>query len=155
MNTEMIDCVRAAYYDVSSFNELAGNLRNVTNDSIDNQIDFIFEELCETITAFEDGNRVELLDGACDLFVTVAGLMQKLEAQGYNVAEATARVNANNLSKFSKRVTYADSNNSSYVFSLNEKYGRYVIKDKLTGKVKKPSDFISVCLDDLVPKEVA
>lgn len=152
---KMIETMQDAYSAVTDFNSLAGNLENVTDDSIDNQIDFIFEELCETITAFEDNNRVELLDGCADLFVTVAGLMKKLEAQGYNVAEAIARVNENNLSKFSKRVTYADSSNPDYVITLNEKHGRYVIKDKVTGKVRKPSDFVSVCLDDLVPEEVA
>lgn len=136
-----------AYKDVEIFNTIAGNLNTVTEDSIDNQISFIFEELTETITAFEAGDMVEVLDGACDLFVTVTGLMQKLEAAGYDVETAIERVNANNLSKFPKEVSEADK--ALYTVTLNEQYNRYVLKDG-NGKVRKPSTFASVDLSDLV-----
>ena len=143
--------IEQAYSDVRLFNVLAGNLDTVTDDSVDAQIGFIFEELSETITAFEEGDRVEVLDGACDLFVTVAGLMQKLEAQGYDVARAIERVNENNLSKFPKKISEGDS--LRWDVSLNAQYSRYVLKDG-NGKVKKPEDFVGVYLTDLIPKRV-
>jgi hypothetical protein len=148
---ETTKVMRVAYDEVVQFNEIAGNLTNVTIDSIDNQLGFIFEELTETIDALEAGNRVELLDGACDLFVTVAGLLQKLEAAGYNVAHALGRVNANNLSKFPK-VGELLSNKNGFTVTLNEKYQRIVLKDE-NGKVRKPDNFVAVDLSDLVPKE--
>lgn len=140
----------AAYTEVKIFNTVAGNLSVVTDDSIDNQISFIFEELQETITAFEAGDKVGVLDGACDLFVTVSGLMQKLEKARYNVAEAVKRVNANNLSKFPEEVT--DEDKAQYTVTFNEQYNRYVLKDG-NGKVRKPSTFKPVDLSDLIPKE--
>lgn len=143
--------MQVAYAEVAQFNEIAGNLTNVTDDSIDNQISFIFEELQETITAFEEGNKVEVLDGACDLFVTVAGLLQKLEAAGYNVAHALGRVNANNLSKYPAVAEQAAIViPTEWTATINEKYQRLVLKDA-NGKVRKPSNFVAVDLSDLVP----
>ena len=142
--------VAVAYTKVKKFNEIAGNLGDVTDESIDNQISYIFEELQETITAFEGGDKIELLDGACDLFVTVAGLMQKLVMQGYNVAEALDRVNDNNLSKFPVNLEPADENR--YWPEFNDKHNRWVLKDE-TGKVRKPADFVSVDLTGCIPKE--
>ena len=147
---EVTKVIRKAYDQVREFNDIAGNLTNVTDDSVDNQIGFIFEELSETITGFEEGNRVEVLDGACDLFVTVAGLLQKLEAQGYNVAEALTRVNENNLSKF-PAVGELFGQPIGCTATLNEKYNRMVIKDGV-GKVRKPSTYSGPYLTDLIPK---
>jgi len=148
---EVTKVVQEAYADVRAFNDIAGNLDNVTADSIDNQISFIFEELSETIAGFEAGDSIEVLDGACDLFVTVAGLMQKLEAKGYDVATALARVNANNLSKFPKFIA-AEDMRDGYTVAVNKLHGRYVIKDN-NGKVRKPTSFQAVDLSDLVPSK--
>lgn len=147
------EIIQQAYADVRVFNDIAGNLNNPDLTSIDNQIGFIFSELTETIDGFEAGDMVEVLDGACDLFVTVAGLMQKLEAAGYDVATAIARVNENNLSKFPLFVGTEDIRDG-YTVSKNELYGRYVIKDG-NSKVRKPAAFVPVVLTDLVPKDVA
>lgn len=148
---ETTKVIKVAYAEVREFNDIAGNLTNATVESIDNQLGFIFEELTETIDGLEAGDKVELLDGACDLFVTVAGLLQKLEAAGYNVAHALGRVNANNLSKFPK-VGELFPYNPDFNLTLNEKYQRVVLKDG-NGKVRKPDNFVAVDLSDLVPKE--
>ena len=141
--------IRTAYADVRIFNDVAGNLTDVTDASIDNQLSFIFEELSETITGFEAGDKVEVLDGACDLFVTVAGLLQKLEAAGYDVATALQRVNANNLSKMPK-LGELFSKDPEHTLEFNEKFQRSVIKDS-NGKIRKPTSFVPVDLSDLVP----
>lgn len=146
---EVAKVIKVAYNEVGEFNDIAGNLTNVSLESIDAQLSFIFEELTETIDGLEQGNMVELLDGACDLFVTVGGLMQKLEAMGFNVAHALGRVNANNLSKFPK-VGELYRKPEGTVATLNEKYGRVVLKNSV-GKVCKPAAFTSVDLSDLVP----
>lgn len=147
---EVAKVIKVAYNEVGEFNDIAGNLTNVSLESIDAQLSFIFEELTETIDGLEQGNMVELLDGACDLFVTVGGLMQKLEAMGFNVAHALGRVNANNLSKFPKLGELYREPEGIASVKLNEKYQRIVLKDA-NGKVRKPADFVSVDLSDLVP----
>ncbi len=134
------------YNQVKKFNSVAGNLDNVTPESVSNQLSFIYEELVETIDALEAGDDEELLDGCADLFVTVSGLMQKLDAAGFKVAEAIARVNENNLSKFNSTGNFQPSNTNAV---YNKQYDLYSFLDKETGKIRKPTNFISVDLDGL------
>ena len=143
------------WQSVKVFNECAGNLDTVDDISVDNQIGFIFSELEETITGFEARDAVELLDGACDLFVTVAGLMQKLEVAGFNVDEALARVNSNNLSKFLDAEKFSPFSVLSdlplgHTVKLNRKHNLLVIKDE-NDKVRKPKTFVPVDVSDLAP----
>lgn len=142
-----------AWQSVKVFNEVANNLNNVDELSLDNQISFIFSELEETITAIESGNKVELLDGACDLFVTVAGLMQKLEVAGFDVDEALQRVNENNMSKYipASETNFEKFVDKNHKATLNKKHSVYVIKDGV-GKIRKPTNFVSVNISDCVPK---
>lgn len=143
------ETIQEAYNNVFLFNKIATNLDAVTPESVDNQLSFIYEELVETIDAIESFNEVELVDGACDLFVTVAGLMQKLEAAGFDVAGALAKVNANNLSKFpdydvrGSHLLYQPNNTT---INVNEQYSVVVYKDVETGKIKKPTNFVPVDL---------
>lgn len=135
------------YQDVAEFNRIAGNLDNVTLESIDNQLSFIFEEFSETITGIEEENAKELIDGACDTFVTVAGLLQKLEAAGVDIREAINRVNQNNLSKFVP-ITEPLLYDPQFTVSVDEKSGRRILKDG-NGKIRKPNNFVSVDLQDI------
>ena len=144
------EIIEQSYNNVFVFNDVANNLTNVTWQSVDNQVSFIWEELNETIDAVEVGDATEVLDGACDLLVTVFGLLQKLEAAGFNVAEAIQRVDANNLSKYikvGKTVRY----NKEFYTELNEKYGVYVVKDK-NQKIRKHAEFKEVDLSGLSPQ---
>jgi hypothetical protein len=146
MNNESI---AAAYESTRVFNSVAGNLTDVDAIDVDNQLNFIFEEMQETITAFEKGDAVETLDGACDLFVTVAGLMQKLESAGFNVEEALKRVCQNNMDKYipvGKPLSY----DAAFTATLNEEHNVWVICDS-NHKIRKPLTFKSVNLSDLVP----
>jgi predicted HAD superfamily Cof-like phosphohydrolase len=162
-----------AYREVEKFNKIAGNLENVTAESISNQFSYIFEELVEGIDGYEAATNavednyadsldveeaheiikdsvVEILDSACDLFVTVTGLMQKLEAAGFDVATALKRVNENNMSKYipaNKAIHY----DPSFTKTLNEEYNVYVLRDS-NMKIRKPSGFVSVDLSDCVPE---
>jgi len=143
--------IQEAYDSVKQFNTIAGNLNNVTVESVDNQNGYIFEEVTELISGVENSDPVETLDGAVDSFVTVVGQLQKLEAAGFNVQEALARVCANNLSKF-PLATESAQYDEAFTLNLNIEYGRYVIKDE-NNKIRKPSNFVPVDLSDLVNKD--
>ena len=144
MYNKFSDTIAEAYKQVELFNEIASNLDNVTIDSLDNQLSFVYEELVETIDALEAGDDEELLDGCADLFVTVAGLMQKLDAAGFKVAEAITRVNENNLSKFNSTGNFQPPNTNAV---YNKQYDLYSFLDKETGKIRKPTNFLSVDLE--------
>lgn len=142
-----------AYGSVFKFNDISGNLNKPNYDSIALQLDLIQEEYLETVDAFDLDDKVEILDGACDMFVVVCGLLQKLEAQGYDVEEALFRVCDNNMNKFpttdgNKTSTW----NPAYTAHFNKKYKVLVLKDQ-NGKIRKPDGFVPVDLSDLVPKE--
>lgn len=139
-----------AYHSVYNFNDVAGQFDNVNDNSIARQLSYITEELGETLVAFEDNNKIELLDGACDLYVTVMGLLQKLRKQGYNVVGALQSVNDNNMSKYSTEPS--ESLPDGFTETYNAEYRMYVIKDS-RGKISKPEGFQAVDLSDFVPQE--
>lgn len=149
---EFSKVVKQAVEDIRITNDIAGNLTNVTPESIDAQISFCFEETAEVIDAFEQGDKANVLKEACDLFVVSVGLLQKLEAAGYNVGEALTRVNANNLSKFPKLGEVFSYDKTQFTLSFNEQYQRSVIKDAV-GKFRKPTTYVKADVSDLVPKE--
>lgn len=151
--------IAAAYQQVARFNEIAGNLKRYHNeadlDSIDCQLEFIREELNEAMDGFAFRNAVELLDGACDLFVTVAGLLQKLELNGMKVEEALARVNDNNLDKF-PTIEEFDKNPDMCppnAVPSEGAYSRVVFKREYDGKVMKPTTYTAVNIIDCVPED--
>lgn len=149
--------IQGAYESVRKFNSIAGNLAGVDVKSVAAQLDFIEEELKESSDAANHGDATELLDGACDLFVTVAGLMQKLEAAGFDVEEALKRVCENNLSKFP---TVAQCRADEYFLlpdvdvpvSGYDVDGRCVFKRDSDGKIMKPRNFKPVILTGLAPE---
>lgn len=146
--------IQEGYENVRLFNTLAGNLTAVTMEGIDNQVSLCFEELTETIDAVEEGDAEKLLDGAVDMFVVGSGLLQKLEAAGFDVERALKRVCENNLTKFPAHLTseeVKDAKAQGFAVNYNADYGRYVLKDS-AGKVRKPAGYKSVKLGDLVGK---
>lgn len=144
--------IQKHYDSVKQFNKIAGSLDNVTVEKIDLQLDLIYEEfVVEGITNFENKNPEKFLDDVCDTFVTVNGWMQMMEAAGFNVEEALERICKNNLEKYPSAdepiVVQGD-----LTVKKNEEYNCWVIKDA-NGKVKRPSNFISVNLDGLYPTD--
>jgi hypothetical protein len=162
----MEDTIQEAYKNVKLFNQIASNLDNVTPDSVNCQLSFIFEELSETIEAvergiypegrYDDDNKdpdynpeIEMIDGCCDLFVTVAGLMQKLEACGFDVSGALKKVNENNLQKYVPYDVRKDVMEFAPVGTfpiIDDVHNVIIFKDKETGKIKKPTNFVPVNL---------
>lgn len=147
MNKESI---AAAYESVKKFSTIMGTLDNPTLDTLDLYNSLGFEELSESISAFENKDAVEVLDGALDEFYIACGKLQVLEALGMNVEEGLRRVCENNLSKFP---SIADGCRylKEYTKTENTEFNVYVIKDN-NGKVRKHEDYKAVDLSDLVPK---
>jgi hypothetical protein len=147
--------IQQSYESVRKFNLIAGSVKEA---SVNSQVRFIEEELEETVEALYSGDSVGLLDGACDLFVTVAGLMLKLESKGFNVEEALARVCENNLSKFPLTVSMkeADPADAELIpqgaVAHSTPYGYTVFKRESDNKVMKPTNFIPVDLAGLAPE---
>lgn len=145
--------IQDRYNEVMTFNEIAGNLNNVTVEKLEAQMKVFIEESKETAEAFENKDSVELLDGICDSFVTLAGLIQMAEKLGFNVSGALYRVNNNNLEKFpdnisaSDMITYADN---GWEITPNIDQGVFVLKDA-NGKIRKPVGFKPVQIADLAP----
>jgi len=142
------------YWEVYAFNKIAGNISNVDANSLEAQIKVVVEEVKELEKAYADKNAVELLDGVCDAFVTVVGLMQKMQAAGFDVGEAVECVCLNNLEKYPTEMlredlgTYAEK---GWDVLYNNEYDCYVLKDS-NGKIRKPVGFVSVEISDLVPE---
>lgn len=143
-----------AYRSVREFNEIAGQLDNPAHESISLQLSLIFEELTETIEALEGNDPAELLKESCDTFIVVAGLLQKLECAGFNVAAALSKICDNNMSKFvpvTKTIMFDDVYSPYYY--VNEKYGCHVLKNK-DGKIVKHSGYEKVTgLEEFCPRE--
>ena len=156
--------VAAAFDQVYQFNDMAGQFDTDPIDGVNLQLDLIFEEFCdETIKAFERGcnaiacykdkqeaskQAVNLLDGVCDTFVVVAGLMQKLQNAGFDVEQALLRVTDNNLSKFTTKADYNWASQQGYEVNYDETYYRFSYRNA-SGKLVKPFDYKSVYLEDL------
>jgi hypothetical protein len=141
------------YWDVYAFNNIAGNFENVNVESIDAQIKVVVEEVKELEKAFAEKNSVEMLDGVCDAFVTVAGLMQKMQKAGFNVNKAIERVCLNNMEKYPTQMLSHDLDvyyEKGWDVLYNNEYDCYVLKDK-NGKIRKPDGFVPVEISDLVP----
>lgn len=152
--------IQTAYEQIRKANLIAGQLTPTndenTLDGIEMQINILFEELKETYDAFTEQDVVELLDGACDIFVVAAGLLQKLEAAGMNVEKALARVCANNISKFPLESDYRNNlelKPEGAVVSESP-YGHVVFKRPSDGKYLKPTNFVSVDLKSCVTTDL-
>lgn len=164
-NPPMIDgLVGAAYSSIKIANEIPGTLdkarKSKTNEEfkaiLQNQIKIIQSELQETIDAIEANDALEVLDGACDTFVTVAGLLQLVDSR-INAREALLEVCANNLTKF---ISVFDPNKDQIVKDTIEKYSKDGITVKAVvnqqynmiafiddnGKYRKPSNYKAVDL---------
>lgn len=134
------------YEQVEIFNTISGSLAKVDKASLALQLDLQQEEFIETVDAYDNKNPVELLDGVIDQAVVLFGMMQKLNALGVDVEGAFERVNQNNLSKFSDSPLQQPPKT---VAVFNKRWEVWVFKDAITGKIKKPIDFVPVDLSDI------
>lgn len=143
--------IQEAYEQVNKFNTIAGVLDNPNYETLDLYNSLGFEELSESITALEEDNKVEILDGCLDEFFIICGKMQILEKMGYNVQEGLKRVCENNLSKFPTKEMVDEHTLQEYPSSTyNKEFDTFAIKNSI-GKIMKPPGFIPVDLSYLIP----
>lgn len=145
---------------VGIFNDIAGNLSNVTHESLLAQAKVVKEEGDELLEAVQHADVNEILKECVDVLVTIHGFVQMLEKQGYDVVGAWKEVNSNNLSKFTSSLVTAEDSVLSLgmigvkaVQEYNEQYDVFVIKDE-QGKVRKPLGYKKCSVASYTPKGV-
>ncbi len=143
--------------DVYAFNEIAGKDKAATHLDLCKQFSLITEELKELADGLSTNNPVEVLDGVVDVPVTGLGLLQKLEALGFNSQKALYDTAANNLSKYPTDESVAiesaktlEAKGETVNVTYNSAYDMFVIKD-LQDKVRKPFNFVSNDLSSCIP----
>lgn len=145
---------------VESFNKIAGNLQDVTDEAffvkLGNQINLIVEELNETVDAFETADAVGVLDGIIDILVVATGALQMLKTKGFDTDKALINTATNNLSKYpdslQKAVHAQDKLKEKGVeTTLHHEDGYFALKRVPDGKIMKPYWFVSNDLSDCVP----
>lgn len=169
-NPPIIDgLVGMAYSSIKIANEIPGTLdkaKKATGEDfkvlLKNQIKIIQSELQETIDAIEANDEVETLDGAGDLFVTAAGLLQIVDTHTEG-REALLEICANNLTKF---ISVFDPNKDQIIKDtielyeakgvkvtpvVNTTYNMIAFMDE-NGKYKKPSTYKAVNLTSYLKK---
>lgn len=168
-----------AFRAIERFNAIIGNKASYA--SLLHQCERVQEELEETFDALsgwvenseavhdndffaralkEDIDKLGLLDGIDDVLVTSLGLIAKAEALGYDVLGGLSAVAANNDTKYHDTEEEADKTIEMYknkgedVYKqYNEVYNVWVVKNTSDGKLRKPHDFVSVTLNEFLPKE--
>jgi hypothetical protein len=167
-----------AFRAIERFNAIIGNKASYA--SLLHQCERVQEELDETFDALsvpefvkaENGNLVcknvvkpvvdtlGLLDGIDDVLVTSLGLIAKAEVLGYDVLGGLNAVAANNDTKYHDTEEEADrtvemyKNKGEDVYKqYNEVYDVWVVKQRSNNKLLKPCDFVSVTLNEFLPKE--
>lgn len=73
---------------VAQWNHIARVARGGKATPIDLQFSFVEEEFKELVKALEEGNRIEVVDGACDLFVVSSYAFWLLESFGVHWEKA-------------------------------------------------------------------
>lgn len=144
------------YDGVYKFNSVAGNLDNVSEESLRAQARCVLEEAKELFAAVdEDEGPEQLLKESIDVTVTIFGFIQQLYSQGYDVFGAMTKVNENNLTKVSMDDVVAAYTMMAYE-ELNipvEKHRNpigYCVKDE-HGKIRKPVNYKAVDVAEFVP----
>jgi hypothetical protein len=160
-------------YDLTKrFNNISGVTKEVSEKASLEQCTYIREEFNEMVDTFGDYTTMKpglevrmlapLLDDCLDVIITVFGMLQKLETLGVDVGEASINTAMNNLSKYSPSPAIAHQTVEKLQLEkgihaeakFNEEHNCYVIRNKASGKVCKPMDFVSNDLAVFITEEV-
>jgi len=152
------------YEDSCEFNEIAGNDKKLQLADFKLQADLIVEETYELIDGLANDSAVEVLDAAVDIAVVLSGLLQKLEALGFNVSTAMRDTAQNNLSKYPYVSNYEED--ETLLLNTASKYAekgisvvrnvqdnRQVFRNESTGKILKPANYVDNDLSEYCPAE--
>jgi len=147
--------IEKLFNDTYDFNLYAGNLKDVTLDSLKDQLKVLQEEVRETGEALDKNNAVEVLDGCVDVLVVVMGMLAKLARKGIDVGQSMKLVGENNLTKVLQdysiaEQTVAESKVPLYIYPSPLK-DVFVVKRQGDNKITKPKGFKSVDLSGCIP----
>ena len=149
--------------DCNGFNEIAGKSDKLSIQDFKDQLKLIQSELKEMEDGINNNNIEEILDGFLDVFVTNAGIGQKLQRLGVDIYKAARLVADNNYSKFISGNQYPtlEATLKNYIGQGVNVYAIYdivsesfVVKRASDDKVMKPIDFKSVNLEEVIPKDL-
>ena len=150
------------YEQTEKFNTISGAINETTEQAFTEQFEYISEEFFELKQALVDNDLSEVLDGCVDVIITAFGMLQKLESLGVNVQDAATATGENNLSKYTPSPAIAHQTVEKLLIEkgiraeakFNEEHNCYVIRNKTSGKVCKPLDFVSNALSVFITDEV-
>lgn len=142
-----------------ALNEMTGQAMKINKEGLYEAVKIIQSELDELkYKGIDCDNPVEILDGAVDVWVTVFGILAKLETAGYDVAGAVKQTDMNNLTKFTtdievvkQSVEYYAEQGITITPTFHKPAGRYILLDE-NNKYRKPVGFVSNDLSAFVPK---
>lgn len=162
-------------YDLTrKFNDISCASKELSEEAFLQQYYYIkeeFNELAATVgdgdcnvhgkLSLEDHMLTSALDDCIDILITTFGMLQKLENLGVDINSAAIDTAMNNLSKYTSRpyvvhetVERLAREDISAKATFNEEENCYIIRDAVTGKVKKPFDFVSNDLSKYITTEV-
>lgn len=153
----------SALYELTrKFNDISGANKELSLKSMREQFWYIDEEVNEIRDALNTNNLTELLDGCLDTIITAFGMLQKLEGLGVDINSSAINTAMNNLSKYTTSPAVAHQTVEKVgiekgieaIATFNEEHGVYTIRNKHTGKVLKPIDFVSNDLSSYITTEV-
>lgn len=149
--------------DCNEFNRIAGKDSKLSIKDFKDQLKLIQSELKELEEGINNNNVEEILDGFLDVFVTNAGIGQKLEKLGVDVIGAARSVADNNYSKFIDFGQLEELQDTlkkyhqegTLVYSIgNPESNLWVVKRESDDKVMKPYSFTPVNLEKHIPKDL-
>lgn len=139
------------------FNDISGASKETSYEAIEAQLVLVKEEVKELADAVEQMEAAEVMAEAIDVLVVTMGLLQKLEALGFDVDKACQRIGQTNLTKFPTSLTVVDESVKMYegigvkvTPTFDFTCDRWVLRDE-NGKVRKPVGFKKATFDDCWP----
>lgn len=158
MNTKYLDAIDL----IEDFNEIGGNLKNVTEEDLMSQARVNKEEALELWDALSlKEGEAQILKEAVDNFVTVTGFLKMLEKKGYDVENALVHVGENNLEKFisfddpclvQETIDFYAEHGIKVTAENNTEYEFTIIKDE-HGKIRKPVGYVKADVSKFIPKQ--
>lgn len=162
------------YELTKKFNTISGAINETSSSAFIEQYNYIREEF-EELTAslggeysysnncltLKEHKTEQVLDDCLDIIITVFGFLQKLEKLGVDVNGAAIATANNNLEKYTTIPTVAHEtverkaqDGVQCVATFNPEYQVYVIRNKASGKIVKPYNFVSNSLMEFVPEGI-
>lgn len=142
------------------FNQISGASQELQKRNLQHQMKLIQEEVKEANADLVVGDFEGFCKEMADVYVTVIGMMQKLENLGVDTAGVIKETAYNNLTKYPRNLSEAEASKQDYLskgIEVNHTYNSfdncYILRDK-EGKVRKPTNYVKANVSQYVPEGV-